>query len=230
MNVPAPLPGHRAVLPALRGLYAITPESADAGRLLVAVEAALLGGCRWLQYRDKASAPPERRRRAEALLCLCRKYGAALIVNDDLELAAAVGAAGVHLGQGDGDAAAARQRLGSAAVVGVTCHGRYDLALAARARGADYVAFGAVFSSPTKPAAGPAPLELFARARQSLGVPACAIGGITLDNAPAVIAAGADLLAVITDLFAAPDIAARAAAYQRLFEETAHELPQPATL
>lgn len=207
-------------LPPLRGLYAVTPDVPDGACLLRDVAAALAGGCRWLQYRDKLSASGERRQRAEALLALCRQHGAALIVNDDLALARAIDAHGVHLGRDDGDLAAARATLGPGRVLGASCYDDFAAARRAAAAGADYVAFGAVHDSPTKPAATRAGLELFVRCRAELSVPACAIGGITLDNAPPVIAAGADLLAVITDLFSAPDIAARAAAYQRLFEET----------
>ena len=204
----------------LRGLYAITPETADTAGLYTQVAAALAGGCRWLQYRDKGSSSAERRNRVAALLTLCRDHGARLIINDDVELALAVGADGVHLGRDDGNLAAARAALGSSKVLGASCYDDFALAVRAAAAGADYVAFGAVYSSPTKPLAVPASLELFRRCRAQLRVPACAIGGITLDNAAPVIAAGASLLAVITDLFSAPDIVARAAAYQRLFEES----------
>ena len=207
-------------LPPLRGLYAVTPDVPDGARLLRDVAAALDGGCRWLQYRDKLSATSERRMRAEALLALCRQHGAALVINDDLALARAIDAHGVHLGRDDGDLAAARAVLGPGRVLGASCYDDFAAACRAAATGADYVAFGAVYDSPTKPAATRAGLELFARSSTELSVPACAIGGITLDNAPPVIAAGAGLLAVISDLFSAPDIAARAAAYQRLFEET----------
>lgn len=204
----------------LRGLYAITPEMADAGQLLRQVEDVLRGGCRWLQYRDKKSPAAERRRRADSLLVLCHRYGARLIINDDLELAVALDADGVHLGRDDGHLAAARATLGVGKVLGASCYDDFALAQRAVQAGADYVAFGAVYPSLTKPGAVPASLDLFRRCRSELSVPACAIGGITVDNAPPVIAAGASLLAVITDLFSAPDIAVRAAAYQRLSEES----------
>lgn len=204
---------------AMRGLYAITPDEPDTVRLLAQAEAVLAGGCRWLQYRDKISPPASRRQRAEALQALCRPRNAALIINDDVELAAAVDAAGVHLGRDDGDLAAARAALGPARIVGASCYDDFAAARRAAAAGASYVAFGAVCPSPTKPEAVRAPIELFGRARAELNVPACAIGGITLAQAAPLIAAGADLLAVITDLFSAPDIAARAADYQHLFEE-----------
>lgn len=192
-----------------RGLYAITPGS------LARVEEALASGALCaLQYRAKQAGPAQRLEEAEALARLCGAYGVALIVNDDLELALAVDAAGVHLGRDDGDLAEARAKL-PGRVLGVSCYDRPELAERAVAAGADYIAFGSVFPSPTKPEAVRAPLALFGRA---LGVPKVAIGGITLENAPQVLAAGADCLAVITDLFDAPDVAARAQAYRRLFE------------
>ena len=205
----------------LRGLYAITPDSADRSRLLADVEAALVGGCRIVQYRDKISSKPEQVARAKALRELTRHHAAALLINDDLALAALVDADGVHLGQDDGNLIAARSILGPDKILGASCYADLALAAAAHATGADYVAFGAVYPSPTKPNAPQAGTDLFARARTELGATSCAIGGITLANAPPLIAAGADLLAVISDLFNAPDITARAAQYQRLFEEHA---------
>ncbi len=196
----------------LRGLYAITPPD------LSRVEAALASGALCaLQYRAKDADAPRRLREARHLAQLCRAHGVSLIVNDDVELALAVDAAGVHLGRDDGDLAAARARL-PGRLLGASCYDRPELARRAVAAGADYVAFGSVFDSPTKPAAVRAPLALFAL---DVGVPKVAIGGITLDNAPRVLAAGADCLAVITDLFDAPDVAARAREYGRLFDEIA---------
>jgi thiamine-phosphate pyrophosphorylase len=202
----------------LRGLYAITPDHTDGTRLLIEVEAALAGGCRMLQYRDKTSAMPECVARARALRELTCRYGAKLLINDDLALAVLVEADGVHLGKDDGNLMAARALLGASRILGASCYADFAAARAADAAGADYVAFGAVHPSPTKPNATRAAADLFSRA-SVLNASSCAIGGITLNNAPALIAAGADLLAVITDLFSAPDITARAAAYQRLFEE-----------
>jgi thiamine-phosphate pyrophosphorylase len=204
--------------PALRGLYAITPDGIDKETLLSRVEAALRGGASIVQYRDKQRDAVARSEIARALSALCRRFGAGFIVNDDLALALASDADGVHLGSDDGDLIAARQALGPGRLLGASCYADFEMARSALRAGADYVAFGAVFASPTKPHAVPAPLSLFARCREELGLPACAIGGITADNAPAVIAAGADMIAVISDLFAAPDIESRAAALQQLFE------------
>lgn len=190
----------------LRGLYAITP---DGPAIEEKVRQALEGGIALLQYRRKQKASSGE---ARALLALCRRHGVAFIVNDDVELALAIDADGVHLGRGDGELALARTRL-AGKLLGASCYNRPELARAAIAAGADYIAFGSVFASPTKPAAVRAPLSLF----DDFQVPRCAIGGITLQNAPQVIAAGADMLAVISDLFDAPDIARRAAAYRKLF-------------
>lgn len=196
----------------IRGLYAITPELADGGLLLRKVGEAIKGGIALLQYRRKTG-----RSLAEAcaLADLCRRGGVTFIVNDDLELALASGADGVHFGRDDGALAQARARLG-ARVLGASCYDSLTAARAAVAAGADYVAFGSVFPSPTKPSAVRAPLALFGQAKP-LGVPLVAIGGITLENAPQLLRAGADALAVISDLFDAPDIAARARAYGMLF-------------
>ena len=197
----------------MRGLYAITPDFAELEPLLRKVEQALKAGVALLQYRNKIISKDKRLLQAKELAPLARGYGVPLIINDDVEIAAAVGANGVHLGREDGDLAAARAKL-PGRILGASCYDDLDKARAAVRAGANYVAFGSVFPSPTKPQAVKAPLSLFAA---NLGVPLCAIGGITLANAPALIAGGADLLAVITDLFDAPDIAARAAQYRKLF-------------
>ncbi|MBI4756383.1 MAG: thiamine phosphate synthase [Betaproteobacteria bacterium] len=201
----------------LRGLYAVTPDIADTALLCRSVDAALKGGARLLQYRNKGAGAALRHEQAHALAALCRDHGVPLILNDDVALALEVGADGVHLGRDDAGLHGARQRLGPHRLLGASCYDQAELARRAALAGADYVAFGSVFSSPTKPAAVRAPLELFGWARAELPVACAAIGGITLDNAAAVVAAGADLLAVITDLFDAPDIEARARGYAALF-------------
>lgn len=203
----------------LRGLYAVTPDLADTTNLLRRVEQALLGGVRLVQYRNKPAAAALRREQGGALAALCHRHAARLIVNDDPALALQAGADGAHLGREDGDLAAARAALGPGKLLGISCYDDIGRAREAKRVGADYVAFGSFFASPTKPGAVRAPLTLLGAAKAELGLPVCAIGGITLQNAPQLIAAGADLLAVITDLFEAPDIRARAAAYTSLFSE-----------
>ena len=203
----------------LSGLYAVTPDLDDTTELLRRVGQALQGGLRLLQYRNKPAAAALRREQAGALLALCRAQGVPLVINDDLQLALEIGADGAHLGREDGDLATARAALGPGKLLGISCYDDIGRAREAKRVGADYVAFGSFFASPTKPGAVRAPLTLLGAAKAGLGLPVCAIGGITLQNAPQLIAAGADLLAVITDLFEAPDIRARAAAYTSLFSE-----------
>jgi thiamine-phosphate pyrophosphorylase len=198
----------------MRGLYAITPDTADTEALARKVEQALKAGVVMLQYRNKMISKDKRLLQAKQLAPLARGYGVPFIVNDDVEIALVVGANGVHLGKDDGDLALARSKL-AGKILGASCYDKLENARAAIQAGADYIAFGSMFPSPTKPEAVRAPLSLF---KNDLGVPLCAIGGITLDNAPALIAAGASLLAVLTDLFDAPDIGARAAAYRKLFQ------------
>ena len=202
----------------MKGLYAITPDVASTDALLRLAAPALDGGIAVLQYRNKLANAELRREQASALLRIARARRVPLIVNDDVALAAAIDADGAHVGRDDGDVAAARRML-PGKLLGASCYASLGAARRAIEQGADHVAFGSVFASGTKPAATRAPLELFARAR-SLGVPLVAIGGITLENAPLLIAAGADCLAVIADLFGAPDIAGRAARYQSLFEKS----------
>jgi len=192
----------------LRGLYAITAEAGDLERK---VRLALEGGIALLQYRSKARDHAQ----AATIVRMAHDYGVPVIINDDVELALALDAAGAHLGSDDGDLRAARKRLG-ARLLGASCYNQLERARAAVQAGADYIAFGSVFASPTKPKAVRAPLSLFGEAK-ALGVPLAAIGGITLENAPQLIAAGADLLAVVSDLFDAPDVRARARAYGKLF-------------
>lgn len=202
---------------AIRGLYAIADSAwIEEAMFVPAVEAALAGGARLVQYRDKHGPPARRRRLALALNGLCARHGALFIVNDDVALAAETGAS-VHLGRDDPDPCAARAALGPGALIGVSCYDRLELALEARDRGADYVAFGSFYPSITKPEAVRAPLGLLTEARRRLQLPIVAIGGITPENAPVLIAAGADALAVAAGLFRAPDIGAAARRFARLF-------------
>jgi len=205
----------------LHGLYAITDSQLLADdRLLPWVEAALAGGTRLLQYRDKSGDAARRRDEAGQLKALCVQYGADLLINDDLPLASALNV-GVHLGRDDGCLREARQQLGAQAIVGATCHASLDHAEQAIADGASYIAFGRFFQSVTKPGAPAATPALLQQARARFDTPIVAIGGITLDNASPLLAAGADLLAVIHGLFgadSAAEVQRRAQAFNELFE------------
>ncbi len=200
----------------IAGLYAITNgASAD---LLDHAAAALRGGARILQYRDKGHDYQRRLTEARALAKLCAQQGIPMIVNDDVDLARACGADGVHLGQDDPDITYARTVLGTQAIIGMSCYNDLERGRNCAAQGADYLAFGSFFESASKPQACRAPLDLLPQAK-SLGKPLVAIGGITPDNGRDLIAAGADCLAIIRGVFTAVDIAAAARRYAKLFPD-----------
>lgn len=203
----------------LRGLCAVTLDDMLLPRLSALVKAALDGGAPFVQYRNKSAPRALRRAQAAEMLRICRGAGARLIINDDVWLAVEIGADGAHVGRGDapgGSLLAAREALGPKRLLGVSCYDDLSLGEEAARAGADYIAFGSMFPSRTKPDTTRAPLEILGQARR-FGLPVVAIGGITLDNAPQLIKAGADMLAVVSDLFDAMDIKARAEAYQNLF-------------
>ncbi len=202
----------------MKGLYAITdPYLTPGDTLFDAVQATLDGGARVLQYRDKLHEAGDRLRIAQQLRELTAAHRALLIINDDMALAAAVEADGVHLGQDDAPLEAAREKLGDEAIIGVSCYADLARARQAAQAGASYVAFGRVFPSRTKPHATPAPLSLLTRAKAELDIPVVAIGGITLENIDRVVAAGADMAAVIHGLFGQNDIRAAAQAFCAAF-------------
>ena len=202
----------------IKGLYAVTPDQPDTARLLAQAEAALQGGVSMLQYRNKTASYELKREQASELMWLCEAHDVPFIINDHVLLCVELDADGVHLGGADGEIAAARRLLGARKIIGASCYNHLDLAEQAKAQGADYVAFGACFDSGTKPAAVRAPLELFVAAKP-LGLPTVAIGGITLDNAPLAIRAGADSIAVIGALWTAADIRQAAQTFSKLFTQ-----------
>jgi thiamine-phosphate pyrophosphorylase len=206
----------------LSGLYAITPDDPLLPRLAALVRAALAGGVKWVQYRNKSASPLVRHQQATELLRLCRAAGARLIINDDVWLAVEIGADGAHIGRDDGPGAsldAARDALGQHRILGVSCYNEPARAKSAASAGADYVGVGSMFVSSTKPKAVRASPEILMEVRRVCGLPVAAIGGIKLANAQEVRAAGADMLAVMSDLFDTMNIKARAEAYQTLFKE-----------
>jgi thiamine-phosphate pyrophosphorylase len=201
----------------LRGVYAITDPRLCGDQLLPKVEAALAGGIRLLQYRNKTAPPEQQAAEAAALAALCRRHDVLFLINDDVELARRVDADGVHLGQRDAALREARAALGADRIIGITCHNRLDYALTAQRAGADYVAFGRFFASKTKPDAPAADPALLDAARDQLDIPVCAIGGLTPANAAPLLARGAAMLAVIHGIFGAADVQAAARQYAELF-------------
>jgi thiamine-phosphate pyrophosphorylase len=202
---------------AIKGLYALTPDSTDSADLLRRVRLALAGGVQVLQYRNKLADAGLRLSQAQALRTVTREFGATFIVNDDAQLAALVDADGVHLGATDGEIKTARALLGSNRRIGASCYNQLPLAHSAVLAGADYVAFGAFYSSSVKPDAAVATLDLLREARAELDVPIVAIGGISADNGAVLVQAGADALAVISAVFDAADIKLAAQNLAKLF-------------
>jgi thiamine-phosphate pyrophosphorylase len=201
----------------ISGLYALTPDLLDSDELLERVAAALSGGASAIQYRNKLASPPLQRAQALALRDLCASQGTIFIVNDDVDLAYAVDADGVHLGRDDPPIARARRKLGRTAIIGASCYDSLELAAAAVAAGADYITFGSFFPSLVKPDAVRAEPSLLTAAKSRWNIAVVAIGGITAAAAPALIDAGADALAVISAVFDASDIAASAKAFRDAF-------------
>ena len=200
-----------------RGLYAITPELTAAKEHVKLVRNALEGGVCMVQFRDKSSDSRTKETNARALKQLCSEFTVPLIINDDVELALRVEADGVHIGRDDGTLAEARHRLGSERIIGVSCYNDPNLAMSAVAQGADYVAYGSFFPSPTKPQAVRATRDLVTQTRADIPVPLAAIGGITPDNAAALITAGVDLLAIISAIFNTPDPKSASRRFMPLF-------------
>lgn len=197
------------------GLYAITQTANKSSDTIInEVAAAIKGGAAVVQYRDKN--PADAPYLARELVKICHRHNVPLLINDDIELAALIGADGVHLGREDGAISQARKLLGNDAIIGVSCYNFVEQAIAAQAQGATYAAFGRFFPSSSKPLAAPARIETLRQAKLKLTIPIVAIGGILPENGGQLLAAGADLLAVIGGLFdRQPEQSARA--YQALF-------------
>ena len=189
-------------------LYLISPldvSGAFPDRLARALDAAAIAA---FQFRVKDIDEHEAARLAEPLQAICAAREVAFIVNDSISLAKRLGADGVHLGQSDGVVADARERLGREAQIGVTCHASRDLAMQAGEAGADYVAFGAFFPSTTKQTEHIADLETLRWWQHIMELPCVAIGGITPENCPPLVAAGADFLAVSNAVWGTDEVAA----------------------
>ena len=205
-----------------RGLYVITDASLHRGEALEqAVSRAIAGGAKVVQYRDKGDDARRRAAEAAALVRVCRRHGVAMIVNDDIELALASGADGVHLGRDDAPLSAARRRLGPRRIVGVSCYNLPARAESAQRDGADYVAFGSMFRSSTKPDAARADISTIRSVRPRIHLPIVAIGGITPQNGASLLDAGVDLLAVVRGVFGNDDPAESAREYTQLFDRQA---------
>jgi thiamine-phosphate pyrophosphorylase len=199
------------------GLYLVTPNWDDTGRLLAATEAALRGGAVLVQYRHKDAGDALRLEQARALLALCRRHDRPLVINDHLDLCMQVDADGVHLGATDVALAQARSLLGADKIVGASCYGDLALARAAAAAGASYAAFGGFYPSPVKKYDFVTPPALLDAARAELALPLVVIGGMTPPNAAPLVARGADMVAAITSVYGDPEPETAARRFGALF-------------
>ena len=204
----------------LHGLYAITDASLMPANIFnTKAEQALQGGAKIIKYRDKSQDLSKRLQQAKFLKKICLQHKALLIINDDIQLAIETNADGVHIGINDISLAEARTKLGLKKIIGISCYNQFELAQQAEKEGADYIAFGSFFSSPTKPDAKPASIDLLEKAKNQLSIPVCAIGGININNAGILLDAGADMLAVISGVIGEQDVTAASLKFKNLFEQ-----------
>jgi len=201
----------------MRGLYLVTPNWDDTDRLLDVTEQALRAGAALIQYRHKDASPALRREQAAALLALCRRHGRPLIINDHVPLCTELDADGVHVGGTDAPLAAVRGVVGPDKIVGASCYGDLELARQAQGAGASYVAFGGFYPSTVKKYAVTTPPDIVLEAKATLSVPVVVIGGMTTENARPLVARGADMVAAITSVVAAPDPYSAAREFVGLF-------------
>jgi thiamine-phosphate pyrophosphorylase len=201
----------------IKGLYAITPDMADLNTLVHKTQLVIEGGAFMVQYRSKIQDRAVKIQQCAAILRLCREYDVPCIVNDDVEMCRILEADGVHLGENDDNIAEVRRILGEDAIIGSSCYDQLDRAKQAQKEGATYVAFGAMFPTPTKPNAPRATLELLREAKSEIEIPIVAIGGITVNNAHDVIEAGVDAIAVITSLYESNSIKETAETFLKMF-------------
>jgi len=203
----------------IKGLYAITPDSADLNTLIQKTKSAIEGGAFMVQYRSKIQDRDVKMQQCAAILRLCREYEIPCIVNDDVEMCRVLEADGVHLGEKDDNIAEVRHILGEDAIIGSSCYDQLDRAKSAQKEGASYVAFGAMFATSTKPNAPRASLALLKEAKREIQIPIVAIGGITVNNAHDVIKTGIDAIAVINSLYEAKSIKETAETFVKMFHQ-----------
>ncbi|WP_426321370.1 thiamine phosphate synthase [Pseudoduganella sp. R-43] len=200
----------------MQGLYLVTPNWDDTDKLLEVTEQALRAGVALLQYRHKDASAALRREQGGALRELCHKYSVPFLVNDHVALCRELGADGVHLGGTDAPLAEVRASLGPNKLIGASCYGELARAQAAQAAGASYVAFGGFYPSKVKQYAVTTQPSILRHAREVISVPLCVIGGMTPQNAAPLVAEGAQLVAVITSVYLAEDVAAAVRQFQSI--------------
>lgn len=201
----------------MKGLYLVTPDWDDTDKMLAATEQAIVGGASLVQYRHKTASEDLRREQAAALLKLCRQHGRPLIINDHVALCIALDADGVHVGGTDATVAEVRSLVGAAKIVGASCYGQLQLARDAASAGASYVAFGGFYPSRVKKYEVSTPPSIITDALQSITVPLCVIGGMTVENSKPLVDLGAHMVAAISSVYGADDQRAAASSFAQLF-------------
>ncbi|MTW12591.1 thiamine phosphate synthase [Pseudoduganella eburnea] len=205
----------------MQGLYLVTPNWDDTEKLLAITEQVLAAGVALLQYRHKDAGPALRREQGGALRELCHKYSVPFLVNDHVALCRELGADGVHLGGTDAPLAEVRASLGPNKLIGASCYGELARAQAAQAAGASYVAFGGFYPSKVKQYAVTTEPSILRHAREAISVPLCVIGGMTPENARPLVAEGAHMVAAITSIYLADDVAAAVREFQSIISPLA---------
>jgi thiamine-phosphate pyrophosphorylase len=201
----------------MKGLYIVTPDWDDTGKMVTATEAALKGGVALVQYRHKTASPELRKEQASQLLALCRRYDRPFIINDFVELCLELGADGIHVGGTDAPVAEVRKAIGPDKILGASCYGSMELAQKAHEAGASYVAFGGFYPSRVKKYEVTTPVDIITRAKQQLPVPVVVIGGMTQENSVPLVKAGADMVAAISSVYMTEDPKDAARKFAQLF-------------
>jgi len=201
----------------MKGLYLVTPDWDDTEALLKATEIALTVGVGLLQYRHKTASGELRLEQASALLTLCRQHNVPFIVNDHIDLCIALDADGIHVGRTDASVAVVRTLIGKEKILGASCYGDFSLAEQAQIAGASYVAFGGFYPSRVKKYEVSTPASIVSKAKAELTVPVCVIGGMTPENAKPLVKEGADMVAAISSVYSAADIATAVREFAVLF-------------
>lgn len=201
----------------LRGLYIVTPDWDDTGKLVEATEQAIRGGARLVQYRHKTAAADLRKEQASALLQVCRRHDTPFIINDHVDLCMELDAEGIHVGGTDASVADVRARVGKDKIVGASCYGTLQLARDAYAAGATYVAFGGFYPSRVKKYDFRTAPEIVAESKKEIPLPVVVIGGMTQENCLPLIAQGTDMVAAISSVYMTDDPEAAARRFADLF-------------
>ncbi len=207
----------------MQGIYAITPDEDNDDLLLNKIIIAIKGGIRIIQYRHSTATHDVCLRQALSIATICKAHHVMLLINNHIDIAKTCSASGVHLGINDTPITTARAQLGNDAIIGATCYNSLERAKVAQKSGANYIAIGAIFPSPTKPNAPQCSLEKLRTIKQKINLPLIAIGGINFENAQSVLATGVDCIAMVSGLFDTQDITANCQKLTQILKKSPHD-------